>query len=157
MNNNKGFTVIELILVIIILSIIARVGGLTLSQGLESYRQAQSLQDAQFQGQLALTRMTRDLQAIPYDAAITTATASQLTYTDASGNNVTYQLSGSQLMRNSEVLADGISSLSFTYYTSLLASGATSPNIRGIRVQFTVTQNNISIPLRTFVSPRNFL
>src|SRR5689334_11495059 len=104
---NKGFSLLELIIVMVILSIIAGIGSRIVQAGFNSYYTNQNVTTANVQARLALERMTRDIHAIKDSSSITTASASQLTFTDVNGNVITYQLTGTQLMRNTQVLSDG--------------------------------------------------
>jgi hypothetical protein len=104
--------------------------------------------------------MARDIQLIRSPSDITTATSTQLSFTDINNNTVSYTLSGSSLNvtknGSTQTLAVGINSLTFTYYNG---SGATPPAstalTRYIQIALVVTQNNVNYTLTTSVYPRN--
>jgi prepilin-type N-terminal cleavage/methylation domain-containing protein len=152
----KGFTLLELVFVLVILSIIAATGSYVVSTQFRSYFTQQDITDADWQTRLALERMTRDIQNIPATNTISTAATSQLIFTDANGSSVTYQLTGSNLMRNSQVLARGINTLTFAYLGSNGVSTGTIANIRYISITLNVTQNNVNYTVRTTVVVKNF-
>ncbi len=156
-NNIQGFTLIELIVVIVLTSLIAGVVSAIIAQGAQSYLTAKNVLDADWQGRLAIERMARDIRAIASPLSITTATATQLTFTDFSGTSVSYSLSGTNLMRNSQILADGISSLTFSYFDKNGASTATISLIRYITITINITKNNTNFSLSTSVYPRDLL
>ena len=124
----NGFSLIELVTVIVILGVIAGMSAALLSQGFNAYTNSANLADSNSQGQIAIQRMIRDLQLIRSAADITVASTSQLSYTDINNNTVSYALSGStlNLTKNgsTQALADGANSLTFTYYTN---AGVTPP------------------------------
>lgn len=160
MQKQYGFSLIELVIVMVMLGIIAAMSSLLLSQGFNAFFSSANILDANWQGQLAIQRMARDIQLIRSPADISTATASQLTFTDMNNNSISYTLSSSNLNLtkgiNTQTLAVGINSLTFTYYDQ---NGATPPATtaatRYIKIALVITQNNTNYTLTTAIYPRN--
>ncbi len=160
MQKQRGFSLIELIMVILILGIIIGMSSLLLSQGFNAFFSSENILDANSQGQVAMQRMARDIRLIRSPADITTATSGQLSFTDINNNTVSYVLSGSSLNvtqnANTQTLAVGVSSLTFTYYD---ATGTTPPAstavTRYIKVALVITQNNVNYTLTSAIYPRN--
>lgn len=152
----NGFTLIELILTLLILSIIASIGSQVLQASFRAYFTHQSITNANAQANLALERITRDIDAIKAKNTITTASNTQLSFTDVYNNSITYQLVGTQLMRNNQVLSDGVSVLAFDYLDQNAVSTNVLANICYVTVNFVILQNNIRYVIRTTVSPMNF-
>lgn len=150
-----GFTLLEFILVIIVLSIIAVVSSQMLAQGLNGFLTSKNVIEADWQGRLALERMGRDIRAIRSSASITTAASNQLVFTDTNNNSVTYQLSGTNLTRNTQTLADGIQTLTLAYTDSSGATTAVLANIRYIQITLNITKNNSNYTITTALSIRN--
>jgi len=151
MNKQSGFTLIELVITIILLSIISAISAKMLSAGLSSYLTATNLITANQQARLALERMTRDIRGIRSTGDITTATAAQLVFTNFAGNSVSYSLTGSNLILNSQTLASGINTLTFTYYDLNGNTTATIANIRYVAISLHVTGNNANYTAGTAV------
>ncbi len=160
MQTQHGFSLIELIMVILIVGIIAGMSALLVSQGFNAFFNSEDILDANSQGQLAMQRMARDIQLIRSPADISTATSGQLSFTDINNNTVSYVLSGSNLNltknANTQTLAIGVNGLTFTYYDQ---NGTTPPAstavTRYIKVTLIVTQNNVNYTLATAIYPRN--
>lgn len=160
MKKQNGFSLIELIIVIVILGVIVAMSSLLLSQGFNAFFNNANIADANSQGQIAIERMTRDIRLIRSPLDISIATATQLSFTDINNNAISYTLSGSNLnlTQNSttQTLAVGINSLTFTYYDQ---NGTTPPAstaaTRYIKVTLAVTQNNANYTLTTSIYPRN--
>jgi len=155
MKTQQGFTLIELVITIVLTSIIAVISFDMLSQGLTAYLTAKNVTHADQQARLALARMSRDLRSVSSSSAITTATASQITLTNLSGTSISYSLSGTNLLYNTQVLVDGIGSLTFTYYDINGNTTATISAIRYISVSLGVTGNNANFTVSTTMFPPN--
>ena len=155
--HEKGFTLIELILVIVILGIIAGVSANVMSSSFKSSFDNQNITNADEQGRLSIERMIRDIHAIGSSGSIITATSTQFSFINTSGQTITYALSGTNLQRNGINLADGISAISFGYYASNGTVTTTLANIRYINITLTVTQNNVNYKIATTVSTLNYI
>jgi prepilin-type N-terminal cleavage/methylation domain-containing protein len=155
MKKKFGFTLIELVVVMVLIGIIAIVVSKILFQGFNAYLTTQNVTDADWQGRLALERMRLDIMGIRSPSDISTASANQLVFTDSNGNSITYTLSGSTLTRSGDILADGINSLQLTYLDKNGSVTATTSAIRYITIQLNVTKSNTNFNVSTSVYPRN--
>lgn len=152
----KGFSLLELVIVMIILGVVAAIGSKIIQAGFNSYFTNENVTTANTQARLALERMTRDIHAINSSASITTASATQLTFTDVNGTSITYQKSGTQLMRNAQVLSDGVNTLTFSYLDRNAAVTAVLANIRYITVTLNITSGNVDYTMRTTINTLNY-
>src|SRR5690348_6666928 len=100
LTKQAGFTLIELIIVIVLLAVIAKISSQMLTEGFNSYLTMEKVTDANWQGQLALGRMVRDLRAVRSANDISVNTSSEITFVDSTGTTIDYKLSGTSLMRN---------------------------------------------------------
>jgi prepilin-type N-terminal cleavage/methylation domain-containing protein len=160
LKKHYGFTLIELVIVITILSIIAGFGSEIISQAFTGYFDSKYLIDADWQARVALERMQRDIREVRSPTDITTAAGSNLIFVDTSGNTITYSLSGTTLNRRTnanavQVLADGIQSIAFTYFDRNGVITATLANIRYITISLNITLNNTNYTVTTSVYGRN--
>jgi len=153
--NENGFTLIELVMVIILSGIMVAVSMRMLAVGFSAYLKGSNAVSAEQQAHLALERMARDIRAVRSPADISTATASQLTFTDFTGNSIAYSLSSTNLTRGSQILAGGISSLTFSYYDLNGNTTATLTAIRYIGISLNVTQGGSNFTISTAVYPEN--
>ncbi|MBT3182318.1 MAG: prepilin-type N-terminal cleavage/methylation domain-containing protein [Deltaproteobacteria bacterium] len=119
-NEKRGFTLVELILSILIISAIFVVMAQILTTGLDSYRLVVNRREALQGVRLAVNMMEGELQTIADPATeIGSITSTSMQFTNAGGQSVTYSISGSDLLRNSKVLANNVGAASgFSYYTS---------------------------------------
>jgi len=126
----KGFTLIELIIVIAITGIIVAGSSSLLLRGVEAYIAGKTDINASWQANSAIERMTRDLRAVSSANAIIIATSSEFAVQDINGIAIDYQVVNGQLLRNTQVLADRIQNVTFTYYD---ANGAVTASVNAIR------------------------
>lgn len=146
-----GFTLIEITLVIMLLGLISVAVMRFYSSSLIATQTMQNTGDALSQARLALERMVIDIRAIRSTSDITTKTATNLVFTDINNNTFNYNLSGTNLLCNSQVLASGVNSLTFAYYDSTGTVTATLSSIRYIKITINVTKNNTDFTLTTSV------
>lgn len=154
MKKYLGFTMVELLISIVVISIISVVVGKIMIQGFRSYQTYQNANDIDVQALIALEMLTNDIHTIRSTADITTATASSLAFVNTSGTTVTYSLSSSQLQRNGVNLANGVSGLSFAYLDSAGVTTSTASLVRYITTTLTMTQGNLSMGFTTLVGTR---
>ncbi len=156
--HSNGFTLVELVVVIIISGILAAVGVQMLGKTLSSFIFSRDVTKGDWQARVALERLTRDLRMARSATSLTITPATAITFSDTDGNNVNYFLSGSSLMRNTQVLADNISNLQFTYLRSNgnTVESTTPALVYYITVSFNVSRSTATTSMRATVHPRSF-
>lgn len=158
--HESGFTLIEMVIVIVILAILAGIANSILTEGLTGYIQGENIVTANWQGQVALQRMSREIRLINSSNMISTMTGSNLAFTNINSDTVAFSLSGTSLTLtlngNSQILADGIQSLTFSYFDKNGTSTAINSAVRYITLSINVTYQNANYVLTTSIYPRNF-
>jgi prepilin-type N-terminal cleavage/methylation domain-containing protein len=160
----RGFSLLELVLVIVLFGTLGATAAPLLRQGLQAYLTGRDIAETDWQARVATERMTRELRAIRAPADLTAASASDITFVDIDGDSIRYCQGGvggcpgaaGELMRNGAPLASGIGALAFSFLSR--AAGATGAPASAfyVSVTFTATQNDVTKSYRTTVSPRNF-
>ncbi len=134
----SGFTIVELVLLIALSSIVAVICSRILSSQLNAIQVSTNIINADTQARVALDRMTRELRNVASAGSLSaTSTSKQITFVDSNNNTITYSLSGTSLLRNSDVLADNIQNLTFTYYDK--SGAAISPPPTNATVYITIS------------------
>lgn len=150
-DEQHGFTLIELIMVIVILGIIAGLGGYLLTAGIRAFYTGQEITVASQRMNMAFDRINRDLRGASR-ASVNIPIASTLTFTDSNGNAISYTLAGTTIMRQQNggtlrALIGNISALTFS-----------SPTINGanyVTINVTMTRGGGTFASRTSIFPRN--
>lgn len=162
--SQKGFTMVELAIVIVLIGIIAMTASLLVGQAAQSYQKEDNYSSVLNQGRLALERMAREIRTIRSSRAVDifSCAATNLGFIDANGNRVTYNYTGatSTLTETNGLgthnLADNLSAFGFVYSTPTGGVPATCSAIWSITINLTAAQGGDSLPLRISVHPRSF-
>lgn len=136
----RGLTLIELIIVIVILGILSAIVAETLFQGFKAFNTADPLTDVSWKAFDVIETIANDVHTIRSANDITTTTGTQFVFTNQSGSTVTYNVSGSTLTRNSQTLATG-ATLSLTYLDQNGAV-ATASAVRYVRISVTIANSS---------------
>lgn len=173
--NNKGFTLIETLAVIVLVGIISTVLSLILVQGVKSYVFARANVSLSQKAQAALARMERELTAISDVDPGSDETCIMFKRQTATEFFRTIGLNGSELQMNApadtdagcpdadtgDVLIDRVESFSLQYENSQGNLSDTPPenikDLRAIRIDFSLDRQDrdSTEDFSVFVSPRN--
>jgi prepilin-type N-terminal cleavage/methylation domain-containing protein len=158
MKKKHGFTLLEMLIVIIIISLVGTIGSIIIYNGFKAGFKGRELIEATSQARIALQRMSADIGEIRSNLDLHIDSTSQFTFTTIYGNTITYAQSGNFLQRSidgiKKNMTDGVTSLSFTYYNANNASTTSANLVRCIKIMATVTKNT---NLQTISCPRNLL
>lgn len=144
-------------MVIVLVGILSAIGSQMLGMTVQSFVFSKDVLKGDWQARVALERLTRDLRMARASSNLTIVPATAVMFSDTDGNNVNYSISGTQLMRNTQVLADDVSNLQFAYLQSDgNTAAASAATVYYITVSFDVKRSTSTTSLRATVHPRNF-
>ncbi|MDO8493732.1 MAG: type II secretion system protein [Deltaproteobacteria bacterium] len=155
---DKGFTLVELVLVIAMLGVLGFVLGPGLGAALRGYDTVWSRRQVLSHGKEAMDRMAREIRLIESSAdVVSVGSSSQFQFEYPNGTLIVYDRSGTNLRRNSDVLAQNVSALQFQYYDEAGNTTSTAANVRRVQIQLTLDAagGHGSLTLRTSVFLRN--
>lgn len=154
MRRQRGFTLVELVMVIAIMGIVSVVVSRILFQSFQTFIAAQNVTNIDWEALLVMQRFENDVHNIRSSNDISTISSGTFSFVDVSGNTVTYQLSGSTLLRNSQTLATGVQSIAFGYYDANYAVTASTTGVRYVTLSAAFVQNNLSLSFSTMAGTR---
>jgi prepilin-type N-terminal cleavage/methylation domain-containing protein len=155
----SGFTLFEVVITIVVMSIIALIAAMIIASGMSGYSGEVDRADVHYQARLAMERIAREARLIRSCADITAPAnpSSNLAFTDINGSAVTFSVSGGTMLRGADLLAHGITSAQPFRFLDDAGNPVTAcPGIWFVEVAVTATQGSESVRMRTRVHPRNF-
>ncbi len=160
--SQRGFTLIEIIVVMVVLGIMALMGSFGLGRAFDGYNLARENSQISQKAQNALDRVSIELSNIPFNGglsryAISAGNTGSLTYTAnflGIGAVHTINQVNDQLMLDNQPLTDLLvpgNGLQFTYLNAAgtVLGGGTDPALRIIQISLSLRGSNVNI-IRTF-------
>lgn len=157
--HSNGFTLIEIVITIVLVSILSGLAAMIILQGVRAYSDEQSRSDVHYQARLAVERIAREARLIRScgDIVAPANLSATLSFTDISGNPIAFNVAGVTLSRGANVLANNITSPTPFRFLDNAGNGTTAcPGIWFVEIAITDTQGSESLQMRTRVHPRNF-
>lgn len=148
-----GHTLIELVAVMAVMGVVALVPATVLVESIKVYTRISPQLDAGYQARLATERMRREIRALGDKTKISIGSTSALTLTGLDNLVVTYALSGGSVKRNGDLLARGVTSLSFAYRTRDGQTASDVSDLALVEIDISVQTGADTYRLHTAVCP----
>lgn len=148
-SHNSGFTMIELVSAIVIVSIVSIMAGMGLVQLAKGYYLAKTSTVSSVKVHIALTRLSKELSALQ---GISEASPSSITYTRAGApHTITWSGTDQTLTLDGDILIDGVQSCTFTYHNTYTAGASFYSSATSI-IEVNLTLKGYEETPLTFVS-----
>lgn len=122
--NKNGFTLIEIIISLVLIGIIAAVVGMSSVHMVKSFLFSEKNVDTLLKGQIAITRMEKELNNVK---KVSASSANSITFTSYRDDTTrTISLSGNDLLLDADKLTDSVSSFSMAYYDNYNSAARTT-------------------------------
>ncbi|MBU0574033.1 MAG: type II secretion system GspH family protein [Candidatus Margulisbacteria bacterium] len=154
----KGYTLIESIIVIVVLSAAVFAIGTFLFKLTDSWATVRNKNNIASASRLAMNRMVREIRRVNKPSQIITFTATEFRFVDVGSGTVRFYQSGTDLYRDSDILASNLNSsdgLSFTYLDQNGAVTATKQDIKTIRISLHLEYGDDDYYLQSSARIRN--
>ena len=159
--NQKGFSLLELVLVIAILAVVSGILARFLINGMDIYSFVDDRKSLIRESRRAIYFMNRDFRQV-ISQGVTTATATEILYTNYDNDQISYQYANNEIARNGNTLSVDVSAFQFRYlradggYMTLPVTGDSLDFIWNIESEFTVDDGEYSRRFVVRVYPRRF-
>jgi len=168
----SGFTLIEVVMVIVVLGIIGVSVGSLLSQGARSFETMKRARELNAEGVLAMERMARELRLIgcatsgnsctAQSTDITAMTSGEIRFVTADSTGMGFRLNAGNIMMRrgsgaadpEDVLVGDASALSFDYFKKDGTTALATTEVWVIGINLTLASGSESMAFRTRVHPR---
>lgn len=148
-----GYTLVELVMTISIVSVIALVPATVMLESIKVYARSSSTLDAAYQARLASECIKRDLRSLDDPSKIGAVSPALLTIVTPSGETISYVLLDGALTRNGDLLARGVSAMSITLRTQSGQVSVASIDVALVEVDLTVQTGDFPYRVLTSVCP----
>jgi len=154
-------TLIELIIAMVLMSILAGFVSKIIFYEINTYEMIVDRKDELQSSRYAFHVMTRDIRQVLSPESIFHASGDSLTFNDIDTTMVSYKYQNSQILRNGDLLVDGVSDFYFYYFDDAgnpLDDPVGDPTeIRVLELNLSNTVHSQVINSKIKVTPRNFL
>ncbi|MFA5090847.1 MAG: prepilin-type N-terminal cleavage/methylation domain-containing protein [Candidatus Omnitrophota bacterium] len=154
----KGFTLIELITVIVIIGIIIGMTAPFITTMLDAWVFNRTERDIVFSGRMSMNRMVREIRQIRNASSITTFTPTEFSFLKIDNTSITFGQSGNRLLFNSDELTNKLQNpggLNFTYLDENASITGLLNNIRMVRIRLILESGDSSLDLESLARFRN--
>ena len=173
--SQKGFTLLEIIMVIVLLGIVSVVTGALLFQGTRAFQVMDVRGDLKSSGATSLERITKEMRQIRCTSAgstctaqstdITSMTAGELRFVNSNNEGRGFRVNaGNLLLRLGSTASDpeytlsgNAASVTFAYLKKDGTAASVSTEVWTINVTLSLANGQETVNLMASVHPRNFL
>jgi len=159
---SKGFTLIEMIVVLVLVGILSAIAGIGLVQGVQGYIFATENAEISQKGQMVMARLSRELQEV---SEIYSSSPTSIAFKNTYGDYALAKVGGEiriiegqtpPTASTGDILVDGVNSLTLTYDPTTFSDIRT---LATIQVDLVLNRTDSSgIPTASFtteINPRN--
>ncbi len=158
MKYSKGFTLIETVMVVALLAIIAfGMAGFIFST-MDAWVLISGRESAVTKARVGMNRMVSELRRIRKPENILVSATSEVQFIDLDVDVIDFNQDGSNLMRNTDILATGLvtpEGLRFTYLGATGEVTGVKQDMRSIRVWLFISSGNQTTTLESSARIRN--
>lgn len=155
---NRGLTLIESLMSIVLAGIILFVIAFFIREGFEAWNFTLGQNHFIFSGRAALNRITHDIKLAKNNASITVFTSTEVKFTDVSDNSIDFCQSGTNLLRNQDIILDNLklpNGLSLIYLDGSGTATSFKDQIRSIRARISVENGENKFTIESAAGIRN--
>lgn len=154
----RGFTLIEMIMVTVLVGILFSVFGFYIRQGIDIWQIVGGQKVLSSSGRSSIYRLSRELKRIKDPTNLTTLTSTEIEFTDIADNTINFSQDGTDLKRGTDILCQKLQNpggLAFTYLDQDGAETQTASLVRLIKVRLTLVNQDNKFVIESAARLRN--
>jgi len=156
----KGFTLVELVVVMVIISIIAGVGVHALTRFYELWLFSNYRMEILWSSRNLMQDLTKNIRMVRDKTSIYNATSARFRFFNlGTVSNTDYQYSNNILYKNGTPFTTEVGNFTFTYYKCNKLGACSAPalisDINTVKINFTLTNPRQSVSTESTVNLRN--
>jgi prepilin-type N-terminal cleavage/methylation domain-containing protein len=154
----KGFTLIEILIVIVVMSILFGIGAKMISTTIYSWNIITLRKDMLLSSRMGMNRMVREIRLADTSKINIIYNPTDFQFTDIYNKFIRFRLDGTTLRRNSHILVDNLQNgngLQFTYLDSNGNQAATASQIRRVRIRLNLQKGGQTLTFQSEARIRN--
>jgi prepilin-type N-terminal cleavage/methylation domain-containing protein len=155
--NKNGFTLIEAVVTLVVMSILFGVGAQILNTTMYSWNMVNHHKDMLYGSRLSMTRMLFDIRHADI-SQITTFDPTHFVFVDINNKGHNFFLSGTTLLKDGRILADSLQSGTGVQFSYLDPNGnvaSTAADIRRVKVRLNFQKGGQTLSLESETRIRN--
>jgi len=156
--NKRGFTLIEAVMVISIAGLIAFLVGNFVITSIQAWLLVSVRSSAANSARVAMNRMTAEIKSVNRPQSLFIIQPSECQFLDINNDTIDFRQSGSDLMRDNDILATGLTSPEGIRFIYLDVDGLPTDSIldiRSIRIWLSLSLGDQRITLESAARIRN--
>lgn len=154
----QGFSLIEAVIVLFLVAVLTFGLGSFIFETIQAWLSVSGRNSATNKASMAMNRITREIRRVKKPQNIQVFTSSEFQFVDIDSQTVDFKQTGSDLLRNGDVLASGLLSpigLEFTYLDRNGSVAGAKQDIRSVRIWLSLVSGNQLTTLESSSRIRN--
>lgn len=148
--NKKGFTLIEIVVVLLLVGLVTAVVGLSVVKMVNNFFFARTNADTLLKGQIAMARMVKELNNVRIVSAASATSITFTSYRDANTRTISWGGSGTNLLLNGDTLTDDVDDFSLAYYDTFDGAAQTTWAATRRMIEITLSVKGAENTISTF-------
>ena len=152
--NENGYTLFEVVVASIVFGILGVIAVGVIANQSESFNQVLNQTVALTDSRKVIQMLRRDIQNLTV-SNINTMNSDEFDFTNNDGDEIVYEISGSDLIRNDDIILSGLTAGPFSYLNIDQETTGVQDSVKFIGVNLSILRNSESVVMEEIIYARN--